>query len=102
MDGNVAEVEDLLFDMISSGEINARMDQSTGNVSFEEDDGEMDAGMVNQLQDKLAEIMEVAGRIQAFEEEVITSETYIRKTAAMESDRSVAGTSLGGYDFMDM
>jgi COP9 signalosome complex subunit 3 len=102
MEGRVAEVEDLLFDMISSDEINARIDQSTGNVSFEEDDGEMDAGMANQLQDKLAQIMEVAGRIQAFEEEVITSETYIRKTAAMEGDRSVGATALGGYDFMDM
>merc|ERR1712107_278166 len=52
-EARTSEVEELLFDMISAGEINARMDQSTGNVSFEDGDDEMDIGMVSQLQDKL-------------------------------------------------
>merc|ERR1719375_531999 len=46
------EVEELLFDMISSGEINARIDQSTSNVAFEDDQTESDVGpgMVDRLQ----------------------------------------------------
>jgi COP9 signalosome complex subunit 3 len=98
------EVEELLFDMISSGEINARIDQSTSNVAFEDDQTESDVGpgMVDRLQGKMQQILELAARIGAFEQEVVSSEAYIRKTAAIEGDRSGAMPALGGYDFMDM
>merc|ERR1712190_326878 len=97
-----AQAEELVFDMISGGEINARIDQSTGNVSFEEEQEEMDVGMVGKMEDKLTEILELASRIAIFEQEVVSSEAYIRKTAALEGDRSGAAPLLGGYDFMDM
>merc|ERR1712203_155920 len=96
------EAEELVFDMISSGEINARIDQSTGNVSFEDDQEEMDASMVVKMEDKLSEILELAQRIAMFEQEVVSSDAYIRKTAAMEGSPSGAVPALGGYDFMDM
>merc|ERR1712187_872721 len=77
-------VEELLFDMISSGEINARIDQTTGNVSFEEDEDEMDVEMVDKMQNKLQRILELAQRVATFEQEVVTSEAYVRKTSALE------------------
>lgn len=110
-ESETAKVEDLLFDMISSGEINARIDQITGNVSFEGDQDEMDTGMVDKMQDKLQQILELAARIAAFEQEVVSSEAYIRKTAALEGGGADAGSAwmastgaTGGrfYDVMDM
>merc|ERR1719277_1558306 len=101
-ESKTAEVETLLFDMISEGEINARIDQSTGNVSFEEDQDDMDVGMVNKMQDKLQQIMGLAQRIAAFEQEVVSSEAYIRKTAALEGGASGGVSALGSYDIMDM
>mmetsp|Transcript_37820 Transcript_37820/g.103965 ORF Transcript_37820/g.103965 Transcript_37820/m.103965 type:complete len:434 (+) Transcript_37820:80-1381(+) len=94
------EVEELLFDMISSGEINARIEQNTGNVSFEGEDEEMDVGMVDELQDQLQQILELASRVSSFEQEILSSEAYIRKTTTFEGERT--GTALGAYDFMDM
>jgi len=99
-ESKTVEVEQLLFNMISGGEINARIDQTTGNVSFEEDEAEMDVGMVDKMQVKLQHILELAHRISCFEQEVVSSEAYIRKTAVLEGDRS--SPALGGYDFMDM
>jgi COP9 signalosome complex subunit 3 len=99
-EARVGEVEELLFDMISAGEINARIDQSTGNVSFEDDDGEMDANMVDQVQGKLHQIMELATRVTAFESEVMASEAYIRKTLTMEG--TDLSTAAADFDFMDM
>jgi len=99
------EVEELVFDMISSGEINARIDQATSNVAFEDDDhAESDVGpaMVEKLQGKMTQILELAARIGAFEHEVVSSEAYIRKTAALEGDRTGGMPAFGGYDFMDM
>merc|ERR1740121_2709464 len=69
--------EELVFDMISSGEINARIDQTTGNVSFEEDEDEMDVGMVDKMQNKFQQILELAQRVASFEQEVVSSEAYI-------------------------
>jgi len=100
-ESRLAEVEELLFDMISSGEIRARIDQSTGNVSFEDDQDEMDVHMVEKMQGKLGQILELAQRISSFEQEVVSSEAYIRKTAALEGDPR-AVPALSGYDFMDM
>uniref|UniRef100_A0A7S1WCC4 COP9 signalosome complex subunit 3 n=1 Tax=Alexandrium catenella TaxID=2925 RepID=A0A7S1WCC4_ALECA len=100
-EAQTAEVEELLFDMISTGEIRARIDQNTGNVFFEDDQDEMDVRMVNKMQDKLSQILELAQRISSFEQEVVSSEAYIRKTAALEGDPR-AVPALGGYDFMDM
>eukprot|EP00927_Polykrikos_kofoidii_P078673 TRINITY_DN75480_c0_g1_i1.p1 TRINITY_DN75480_c0_g1~~TRINITY_DN75480_c0_g1_i1.p1 ORF type:complete len:431 (+),score=92.65 TRINITY_DN75480_c0_g1_i1:146-1438(+) len=99
-EARVGEVEELLFDMISAGEINARIDQSTGNVSFEDDDGEMDANMVDQVQGKLHQIMELATRVTTFESEVMASEAYIRKTLTMEG--TDLSTAAADFDFMDM
>merc|ERR1719215_899340 len=96
------KVEALLFDMISEGEINARIDQSTGNVSFEDGDDDMDVSMVSKMQGKLQSILGLATRIAAFEQEVVSSEAYIRKTAALEGGAAGAVPALGGYDFMDM
>merc|ERR1712232_264040 len=73
-ESKTTEVEELLFEMISEGEINARIDQITGNVSFEDDQNEMDVGMVGKMQDKLTQILELAQRIAAFEQEVVLSE----------------------------
>jgi len=101
-ESKTAEVEELLFDMISSGEIRARIDQSTGNVFFEDDHDEMDVGMVEKVQDTLGQILDLAQRIAAFEQEVVSSEAYIRKTAALEGGDPRAVPALGGYDFMDM
>jgi len=104
-ESNTREAEDLLFEMISRGEISARIDQSTGNVAFEDDQDESDVGpeMVEKLQDRMQSILELAQRIGAFEHEVVSSEAYIRKTAALEGgDRSGGVPALGGYDFMDM
>jgi len=99
----LGEIDALLFDMISEGEINARIDQTTGNVSFEEDEDDMDSAMVARTQEKLAHILEVAQRMAAFEQEVVSSEAYIRKTAALEGGASGAGPGHGisAYDFMD-
>jgi len=102
VDMQVSEVEDLLFDMISSGEINARIDQITGNVFFEDGEGEMDVRMVDRMQDRLAQILELAQRVAAFEQEVVSSEAYIRKVAALEGDRPGSFPAIGDYDFMDM
>jgi len=101
-EANFNEVEELLFDMISSGEINACIEQTTSNVAFEDDQTESDVGpaMVDKLQEKMQSILELAQRIGSFEQEVVSSEAYIRKTAALEGDRAVP--ALGGYDFMDM
>eukprot|EP00933_Yihiella_yeosuensis_P027661 TRINITY_DN21563_c0_g1_i1.p1 TRINITY_DN21563_c0_g1~~TRINITY_DN21563_c0_g1_i1.p1 ORF type:complete len:453 (-),score=103.65 TRINITY_DN21563_c0_g1_i1:96-1454(-) len=96
------EAEALLFDMISNGEINARIDHSTGEnpmVSFEDEEDQMDVAMVAKMQAKLSEILTLSSRIGAFESEVVTSEGYIRKTAQLvEGDRSGAAM----YDFMDV
>lgn len=97
-----AEVEALLFDMISSNVINARIDQSTGNVSFEDDHDDMDVAMVGKMQDKLQHILSLAQRIAAFEQEVVASEAYIRKTASLEGGAAGAVPPLSGYDLMDM
>eukprot|EP00442_Polarella_glacialis_P027028 CAMPEP_0115148972 /NCGR_PEP_ID=MMETSP0227-20121206/64184_1 /TAXON_ID=89957 /ORGANISM="Polarella glacialis, Strain CCMP 1383" /LENGTH=437 /DNA_ID=CAMNT_0002559093 /DNA_START=46 /DNA_END=1359 /DNA_ORIENTATION=+ len=99
LETQTAEAEALLFDMISEGEIKARIDQTTGNVSFEEDEDELDNAMVQKLQAKLDQVMALAQRISAFEQEVVTGEAYIRKTTALDGDRSGAAPS---YDFMDM
>mmetsp|Transcript_14463 Transcript_14463/g.31738 ORF Transcript_14463/g.31738 Transcript_14463/m.31738 type:complete len:456 (-) Transcript_14463:84-1451(-) len=94
---HVPDVEELLFDMVSGGEIHARIDQVTGNVSFEEDDEQdMDVGMATKMQEKLHDILELAQRIAAFEQEVVSSEAYIRKTAALEGERSPAPSALAG------
>jgi len=100
-ESKTAEVEELLFDMICSGEINARINQSTGNVVFEDYEDEMDVGMVAKMQDKLVQVLELAQRISEYEREVVSSEAYIRKTAAAEGERHGAVPALGGYDFMD-
>jgi len=97
-----AEAEALVFDMICENEIKASIDQTTGNVSFEDDENELDAVMVQKLQGKLGQILELSQRISTFEQEVVTSESYIRKTSVLEGDRSGASASVGGYDFMDM
>lgn len=99
-EANVGEIEALLFDMISSGDVRARIDRSTGNVSFEDEEDEMDAAMVNKMQDKLQQIMGLAGRIAAFEQEVVSSEAYIRKTVAVEGSGGAGGVP-GMGDFMD-
>lgn len=98
-ESQIGEVEALLFDMVAEDEIKARIDQTTGNVSFEEEDGELDAAMMQTLQGKLGQILELSARIGAFEQEVVTSEAYIRKTSHSEGDRAVAAS---GFDFMDM
>ncbi|CAK0832886.1 unnamed protein product [Prorocentrum cordatum] len=85
-ESKTAEVEELLFDMISNGEINARIDQITGNVSFEDDSEDMDSAMMEKMQDKLARILELASRLASFEHEVASSEAYIRKVATLEAD----------------
>ena len=100
-ESKTAEVEELLFDMICSGEINARINQSTGNVVFEDYEEEMDVGMVAKMQDKLTQVLELAQRISEYEHEVVSSEAYIRKTATLEGERHGAVPALGGYDFMD-
>lgn len=103
MEEGTAEVEDLLFDMISAGEINARIDQTTGNVFFEEeDDEEMDVAMVGKMQETLQQILGLANRVASFEQEVVSSEAYVRKTAALEGGAVGAMPPIGGYDFMDM
>merc|ERR1740121_2349139 len=60
----LGEIDALLLDMTAEGEINASIDQSTGNVSFEEDEDDMDSTMVAKTQDKLVQILEVAPRAQ--------------------------------------
>jgi len=100
-ESQAAEVEELLFDMICSGEINARINQSTGNVVFQDYEDEMDVGMVAKMQDKLGQVLELAQRISEYEHQVVSSEAYIMKTAALEGDRHAAVPALGGYDFMD-
>lgn len=95
------EIDALLFDMISEGEINARIDQATGNVFFEEDEDDMDSTMVAKTQEKLVHILEVAQRMAAFEQEVVSSEAYIRKTAALEGGAAAAPGGITAYDFMD-
>eukprot|EP00928_Gymnodinium_smaydae_P087118 TRINITY_DN71451_c0_g1_i1.p1 TRINITY_DN71451_c0_g1~~TRINITY_DN71451_c0_g1_i1.p1 ORF type:complete len:437 (+),score=94.34 TRINITY_DN71451_c0_g1_i1:157-1467(+) len=96
------KVEELLFDMISCGEIKARIDQVSGMVSFdEENDEELDAAMASQLEGRMAQILELAARVSAFEQEVVSSQAYIRKTAAVQFDRP-AGAAMGAYDSMDM
>lgn len=101
-----AEVEALLFDMISGGEINARIDQTTGNVSFEEGLHDLDIAMVPKMQDRLQQILGLAQRVANFEREVVSSEAYIRKTTALEGGAVAGGAGAapagGGYDFMDM
>jgi len=102
-ESRTAEVEELLFDMISNGEINARIDQITGNVSFEDDSEDMDSAMMDKMQDQLARILGLASRLASFEHEVASSEAYIRKVAALEGDRPGAAPAMGGYgDYMDM
>lgn len=99
-----AEVEDLLLDMISSGEVDARIDQTNGNVSFEEGAAE-DEGpeLSRKLDEQMQQILELAERVSRFETEVVSSEAYIRKTVALDGDRSGAvAAALGDYDFMDM
>mmetsp|Transcript_10303 Transcript_10303/g.23229 ORF Transcript_10303/g.23229 Transcript_10303/m.23229 type:complete len:434 (+) Transcript_10303:44-1345(+) len=100
----VTEVEDLLFDMISCGEINARIDSVSGNVSFEDDCTDAwGNAMVVKLQEKMDQILGLAQRIAAFEEEVVQSDAYIRRTMAMEDHPGGGAPSLGGgYDSMDM
>merc|ERR1740120_234471 len=78
------DMDALLFDMISEGEINARIDQTTSMVFFEEDEDDMDVAMVAQTQEKLAHILQVAQRLATFEQEVVSSEAYIRKATALE------------------
>ncbi|CAK9062602.1 unnamed protein product [Durusdinium trenchii] len=97
------EVEAILFDMISEGEIKARIDQQTGNVSFEDADENLDMDMMQKLQGKLAKIIDISQRISWFEQEVVTSESYVRKTSLL--DMSAADRQVGGamsYDVMDM
>mmetsp|Transcript_23598 Transcript_23598/g.42642 ORF Transcript_23598/g.42642 Transcript_23598/m.42642 type:complete len:442 (-) Transcript_23598:74-1399(-) len=99
----IAEAEALVFNMICEDEIKASIDQTTGNVAFEDDDAELDEAMMQKLQGKLAKILQLSQRISAFEQEVVTSEAYIRKTNVLEGDRSAAAAAtVGGYDFMDM
>lgn len=100
-ESQTAEAEALLFDMISEGDIRARIDQTTGNISFEDDVDQLDVAMVTKMQGKLDEILVLSERIAAFEQEVVTSESYIRRTAALEGDRAAA-PSMAVYDFMDM
>jgi len=101
----IGEVEELLFDMVSKKEIIARIDQSTGNVSFEDGAADTDLGpeVTDQLQLKMSQILMLTERIAAFEQEVVSSEAYVRKTTAPDGDRSGAvAAALGGFDFMDM
>lgn len=91
-----SQVEALLVDMVSSREINARIDQSTGNVIFEDEEDEMmDVGTMAKLQEKLQRVMELAQRISAFEHEVVSSEAYIRRTAALETGPAAAASAFG-------
>jgi len=101
-DSDIAQVEELLFDMISNREINARIDQVTGNVSFEDDVEDMDAAMMEKMQCQLGRILGLASRLGSFEQEVASSEAYIRKIAALEGERSGAAPAMGFGDYMDM
>ncbi|CAE6936987.1 cops3 [Symbiodinium sp. CCMP2592] len=98
--GDHAEAEAILFDMISENEIQARIDQRTGNVSFEDAEN-LDMDMMQTLQGKLGQIMELSQRISGFEQEVVTSESYVRKTSLldMSAERQAGAMS---YDLMDM
>lgn len=100
------EVEELLFDMVGNGEINALIDQTSGNVFFEDDQAEEDVGpeMTAQLEERMGSILQLVARIADFERQVVSSDAYIQKTTALEGDRSsaVAMAGLGGHDFMDM
>jgi len=100
-EGRLDEVDALLFDMISEGEINATIDQRTSNVSFEEEEDDMDSTVVAKTQQKLAQILEAASRMAAFEREVVSSEAYIRKTVAMEGGAAGSDHGMSAYDFMD-
>jgi len=100
-----AEAEAILFDMISEGEIKARIDQRTGNVSFEDTDECLDEDVMHKLEGKLGQIIELSQRIGGFEQEVVTSESYVRKTGLMEMSMSGQGQQMAGamtYDLMDM
>ncbi|CAE7864009.1 Ubiquitin-60S ribosomal protein L40 [Symbiodinium microadriaticum] len=96
--GDHAEAEAILFDMISENEIQARIDQRTGNVSFEDAEN-LDMDMMQTLQGKLGQIMELSQRISGFEQEVVTSESYVRKTSLldMSAERQAGAMS---YDLM--
>mmetsp|Transcript_64405 Transcript_64405/g.170601 ORF Transcript_64405/g.170601 Transcript_64405/m.170601 type:complete len:432 (-) Transcript_64405:328-1623(-) len=99
------EVEALMLDMISRGEINARIDQTVGNVCFEEEeyeDTDMDPNMEQRLGEKMQQILELSNLINNYEVEVVSSESYIKKTMAMEGDRGSAVPALASYDLMDM
>ncbi|CAE7697011.1 cops3, partial [Symbiodinium pilosum] len=85
--GDHVEAEAVLFDMISEGEIQARIDQRTGNVSFEDAEN-LDTDMMQTLQVKLGQIMELSQRISGFEQEVVTSESYVRKTSLLDMSGS--------------
>eukprot|EP00932_Pfiesteria_piscicida_P009807 SRR837773.20606.p1 GENE.SRR837773.20606~~SRR837773.20606.p1 ORF type:complete len:448 (-),score=201.00 SRR837773.20606:32-1291(-) len=76
---NTAPVEALLFDMISAGEVNARIEQTTGNVSFEEEPCDADLVMVGKMQARLQQILALGRRVAAFEQEVVSSEAYIKR-----------------------
>jgi len=97
---NTREAEDILFDMISEGEIKAQIDQLTGNVSFEDADENLDVVMMQKLEGKLSKIMEISQRISWFEQEVVTSESYVRKTGFLEM--SGERPAAMNYDVMDM
>jgi len=98
---DTAAAEAILFDMISEGEIKARIDQKTGNVSFEDAEENMDAEMMAKLESQLAQILQLSARISCSEQEVVTCEAYVRKTSLLEmSERPVAGAV--NYDLMDM
>jgi COP9 signalosome complex subunit 3 len=99
----VSEVEELLLDMISAGEVKACIDAVTGNVLFEEDnlDAAMGPEMIAKLQERMGHVLELATRIGVFEREIVSSEAYIRKTAGPDGDRPSAAAMSGGFDFMD-
>jgi len=99
-----AQVEDLLLDMISSGEVDARIDQTNGNVSFDDGVAEDDGPEVSRkLDEQMQQILELAERVSRFETEVVSCEAYIRKTVALDSNTSGAvAAAFGDYDFMDM
>lgn len=103
-DASPKQVEDLVLDMIAHGEIDARIDQRNGNVSFENGEAEEDGPeTAHKLDRQMQQILELAERVAQFETEVVSSEAYIRKTAALDGDRSGAvAAALGDYELLDM
>lgn len=78
---DAASAEAYILGMVQDGEIYATMDQKNGMITFQDDPENFDTRqMVDTLDSKVQEIMQLTGELQAVNKAVVTHKKHVERT----------------------